>query len=400
MLNILYAMHRIPYPPDKGDKIRSWHILKHLTARHRVHLLAFVDDPDDFAHAGKLKELCASLCLRPLTQRQKLTRAVMALLKGRAITEEFYRDASARAFADGCTKAGIDVVLGYSGGVLHYLEQAKSARRLFDLGDVDSQKWHALAAQRSGPLAWLYRREARKIAALEQRALNVSDATIFVSDAEAALFKTLSPAARHNRIHAVSNGVDAGYFSPAKPAKPASLVRVVFVGAMDYQPNIDAVIFFANLVMPLLRQHNAVHFQIVGSKPAPAVKALARHPDIEVTGRVPDVRPYLAKADLVAAPLLLARGIQNKVLEAMAMAKPVVATEAAATGLDATHGQHLLIANKPEEFVSQINRLVEDPELGAAIGAAARDHVLAQFSWDARLAALDALLAGNASISP
>jgi sugar transferase (PEP-CTERM/EpsH1 system associated) len=245
-------------------------------------------------------------------------------------------------------------------------------------------------------LSAAYSREASALFSLERKVAASFDATLFVSDAEADLFRRLAPESA-NRVHGVANGVDIDYFDPrgdhADPF-PAGIQPIVFTGAMDYWPNVDAVSWFAHDVMPRLIQFDRLRFYIVGSNPSPVVQALAADPRIVVTGRVEDVRPYLAHAALAVAPLRVARGIQNKVLEAMAMARPIVASPAALEGLGAAAARALVEAQSPEDFAAAVQRLLtgdEGPALGAAAAACARES----YGWPRSLARLDDLLGGR-----
>ncbi|PKO55683.1 MAG: sugar transferase, partial [Betaproteobacteria bacterium HGW-Betaproteobacteria-21] len=276
-----------------------------------------------------------------------------------------------------------------------YLDVPGLNCRIVDFCDLDSAKWTQYAADRRWPMSWLYRREGRKLLAFERAAAARSDASLFVTEAEAQLFRHAAPEVASS-VRVMQNGVDAEYFSPDQAfgsPYPAGGPVLLFTGAMDYWPNIDAVCWFAADMLPKVREQIPdVRFWIVGMNPAPAVLALASQ-GVVVTGTVPDVRPYLAHADVVVAPLRIARGIQNKVLEAMAMACPVVVAAAPATGLDAQSGHDCEIAHSPDEFVSRIFGLLNDISLRCGMGQAARQCVLARYSWAAHLAKLESLLA-------
>jgi sugar transferase (PEP-CTERM/EpsH1 system associated) len=271
-----------------------------------------------------------------------------------------------------------------------YAENHRGARRVIDFCDIDSEKWRQYAEQKSFPMSWLYRYEARQLLRYERQVARDYDASLFVSAPEAELFRSLAPESSP-KIGYFSNGVDTEYFSPDQPhANPyaAGERALVFTGAMDYWPNIDAVKWFAAEVFPLVRQRFAdARFYIVGSRPAPAVQALAQQPGVVVTGTVPDVRPYISHAAVAVAPLRIARGVQNKVLEAMAMAIPVVVSPQALEGIDAVPGSELVLAEDAAAFVEACAALLEG-QAGAieAIGRAARDKVQRQYSWSSNLA--------------
>jgi sugar transferase (PEP-CTERM/EpsH1 system associated) len=394
MADLLFLVHRIPYPPNKGDKIRAWHLLAHLARDHRVHLGAFVDDADDWRHADTLRELCASVHLAGIDPRLGKLRALTGLLTGEPLTLPFYRDAGMRRWVDARYADGLDGVLVYSSAMARFVMEHRGTRRIMDFVDIDSDKWRQYAPTKSWPLSWLYRREARELLAWERRVAAEFDAGLFVSAAEAADFRVLAPESA-SKIDYFHNGVDAGFFSPdhdfANPFAPGKRA-IVFTGAMDYWPNVDAVTWFAREVMPELRATRMAGapdwlFAIVGGKPTPEVQALAAA-DILVTGRVDDVRPYLTHATVVVAPLRIARGIQNKVLEGMAMARPVVTTPQALEGIRALPGREVLVADD----AGTMRQAIEAAAGRADLGPAARARVLADFDWTRNLGRVDALL--------
>ena len=430
MGDILFLAHRIPYPPDKGDKIRSWHMLQHLAARARVHLGAFVDDPADFAHRAFLESVCASVQLLPIGGPARVPRAANGLLTGQPLSVALFADAAMRRWVDTTVAAHpVTGLFAFSGQMAPYiLPHTRGRRSVMDFVDLDSEKWGQYAAETHGPRAWLYAREARRLLAFEAAVAAQVDATLFVSEDEAALFRARAGVAGA-RVHALSNGVDLAYFDPGVapfPLRPSGTsprgggeepflpsgagggeadggggATFVLVGAMDYRPNIDAARWFADAVWPLIRADlPAARFTIVGSKPAPEVRALADRPGIEVTGRVPDVRPYLAAATAVVAPLRIARGIQNKVLEAMAMARPVIATPQAREGIDAQPGRDLLIAADAPAFAVACLALARDPARAAALGTAARARAVARYAWEPNLRLLDTLLLKGTGAQP
>jgi sugar transferase (PEP-CTERM/EpsH1 system associated) len=390
--DLLLLIHRIPYPPNKGDKIRSYHLLKHLAKHYRVHLATFVDDPDDWQYVPHVEALCASshfARMNPLTARVK---SLQALLKNRSLSLEYYRDAGLDAWVKRTVAAhGIERVLVFSSAMAQYADPYREARRVVDFCDVDSDKWRQYADKKAFPMSLLYRYEANQLLRYERQVARDYDASLFVSAPEAELFRTLAPESSAKIGH-FSNGVDTDYFSPhephASPYAPGERA-LVFTGAMDYWPNVDAVQWFCDEVFPALRtRFPELHFYIVGSRPAPAVQALAQRPGVKVTGTVPDVRPYIAHAAVAVAPLRIARGIQNKVLEAMAMATPVVVSPQALEGIDAVPGSELVLAEDAAAFADAVATLLAGQESAAAIGQAARAKVQRQYSWSSNLACI------------
>lgn len=394
MADILYLPHRMPYPPDKGDKVRSYHLLRHLARRHRVHLGTFVDDPADAQHLPALRALCADVCAVPLQPRRARLASLRGIATGEALTLPYYRSAALARWVRAKVR-DVDAALVFSSCMAQYSAALPRERVVLDLVDVDSAKWAAYAPRHRWPLSWLYRREARRLLAWERRAAAAARHTFLATEAEAELFRGLAPEVA-SRIGAMNNGVDADFFAPADDrASPFATgeTALVFTGAMDYWPNVDAVSWFAAEVLPALRQrHPSLRLHIVGRSPAPAVQALAGEA-VAVTGTVPDVRPYLQHAAIVVAPLRLARGIQNKVLEAMAMARPVVAAEACVGALTAESGRDVIAADGAEGYVRAVDGLLRDPQRAAVIGAAGRMCVLADYDWPAHLRRLDAELA-------
>jgi sugar transferase (PEP-CTERM/EpsH1 system associated) len=391
--DLLLLIHRIPYPPNKGDKIRSYHLLKHLAAHYRVHLATFVDDPDDWQYVPHVEALCASshfARMNPLAARAK---SLVALLKNRSLSLEYYRDAGmARWVRDTVARHKIERVLVFSSAMAQYADACPQARRVVDFCDVDSDKWRQYADKKSFPMSWLYRYEANQLLRYERQVARDYDASLFVSAPEADLFRQLAPESTAKIGH-FNNGVDTDYFSPELAhASPyaAGERALVFTGAMDYWPNVDAVEWFARDVFPELRARFAdLRFYIVGARPSPAVQALAEQAGVVVTGTVPDVRPYIAHAAVAVAPLRIARGIQNKVLEAMAMARAVVVSPQALEGIEAEPGSELVLAEDAAAFVEAVTTLLagQDSALDA-IGKAARARVQRRYSWSSNLACI------------
>jgi len=270
-------------------------------------------------------------------------------------------------------------------------------RAVVDFVDVDSAKWNQYAQSRQWPLSAIFKREGARLLAFDRAVANAAAASVFVTSAEAQLFRTLAPECA-TRVHYAQNGVDTEYFSPLhKLPNPFRVDEdtIVFTGAMDYWPNIDAVNWFAQEAFPeIVARHPRARFYIVGSQPAPVVQALARDARVVVTGRVPDVRPYLRHARVVVAPLRVARGIQNKVLEAMAMARPVVVSAAAARALSGVPGIDFEVAEDVPDLVRHTLALM-DIQRGAALGKAARERVLADYDWTTNLTPFDTLLRGH-----
>ena len=379
-MNILFLAHRVPFPPDRGDKIRSYHVLRHLAARARVHLVAFADDPRDLTPPPEFRALLGE-CVVVERSKPRWRAGVEALASGRALSLTAFDDARVRAAVVRIVREqAIDRVYAFSGQMAQYLPDDIPA--VMDFVDADSAKFRAFADDAFGLARWMYLREARLLGAYERAVTARVKASLFVSVEEAALV----PGGR-----ALENGIDTAFFDPAARFVPVTGQgrMIVFTGQMDYKPNADAVIGFARDVLPQIRAtHPDVRFAIVGRAPVREVRALASEAVI-VTGEVPDVRGWLAAADVVVAPLTLARGIQNKVLEAMAMARPVVASAAAAQGID--HAGTIRVADGAATSAT-VAALLTDRTSAAALGAAAQARVRDRYGWEACLAPLDAML--------
>ncbi|HVF93733.1 MAG TPA: TIGR03087 family PEP-CTERM/XrtA system glycosyltransferase [Sphingomonas sp.] len=386
MSELLFLAHRVPFPPDRGDKIRGFHILRHLAARHRVHLVAFADEIADRHPPAAFSDPLASCTIIPRTKANAIA-GIQALASRRPISlAAFDHPAMHEAIARTLAEHPIAAVHCYSGQMAQYLPRRLPA--VMDFADVDSAKFEQLATGSRQPIAWLLRREARLLAAFERGVARAVTASLFVTDAEAALFRERGG---EGRVLAVENGIDAVFFGPGAAFAPvdAAPPLIVFTGQMDYRPNVDAVTAFVRDTLPRVQAtHPDARFAIVGRAPTAAVRALAGR-SVVVTGAVDDIRGWLAAATVCVAPLAVARGIQNKVLEAMAMARPVVASEAAAEGID--HGGTILVAADADAQAGAIAALLDDPAAAARQGQAARARVLARYDWAARLAALDSL---------
>lgn len=390
---ILFLAHRIPYPPNKGDKIRSWRILSHLARRYAVHLGCFVDDPDDMKHADFLRAMTASAIFVPLNRRRARLASLAALASGRPLSFAWFDDPRMRRYVDETRRSNLAGEFAFSSSMAPYIaKRTGTSPRIVDLCDADSEKWREYAASARGPMKTIYSLEAARLAAAETRIINWADAALAVSRAEAALFE--GRGGLKNPLVCVGNGVDADFFSPAAANEtPCAAFDIVFVGVMDYRANIDAAIWFTRDVWPIVRQSApAATFAIVGARPSKAVRALGGANGVTVTGWVDDVRPFLKSAKAIVAPLRVARGVQNKALEAMAMARPLVATSSVAAALEARAGEELLIADRPQDFARAVLDLLSAPAKGDAIGAAARARVVRDFGWPARLAELDKAL--------
>ena len=401
--DILFLAHRIPYPPDRGEKIRSWHVLKHLAGLARVHLACFADDETDADHLPALKrELGSALGEAYVEVRTtgKLAAAARAFPAGQPVSVALFDSLRLRAFVrDVLERQPVAAIYAFSGQMAQFVPQPCRARFLMDFVDMDSAKFADYAGEGHGAMRWVHRREAERLFAFERSTAARADASIFVSEAEAALFRAKAALPQAD-IRAIGNGIDLDFYDPAagfEPLERGEGPLILFTGQMDYRPNVDAVSFYATQVLPRIRERRPeARFAIVGRQPVRAVTALAGQAGVTVTGAVPDVRSWLAAADAVVAPLAIGRGIQNKVLEAMAMARPVVASPTAFNGIEAEPGRDLLVADGAEAQAHHVLDLLADPARAAGIGKSARRRMETHYRWEARLAPLTRLLQASA----
>jgi sugar transferase (PEP-CTERM/EpsH1 system associated) len=392
---ILFLAHRVPYPPDRGDRIRSHHLLKALAKLAPVHVGCFAEG--DRAGEAALAEVATSQCIAARGKPLAFA-GIEAVLAGKPVSLTAFHSRRLEAWVrDTIAARNITAIVVFSGQMGQYVPADFNGRVVIDLCDVDSAKFASYAE--AGERVWLNSREAGLLAAEEERLGQRADATLLISEAEAALYRSRLTAPGHVNIQVIGNGIDAAFFDPANVTPHPVIAgqqgpHFVFTGQMDYRPNEQAALWVIEALLPVLRARwPKAMFHVVGRNPTGKLMAHHGTPGVQVWGEVPDVRPFIAAADMVLAPLLIARGVQNKVLEAMAMAKPVVVTPEAATGIAATDGTEWLVSPAgPSAMCARIAPLLADPELRDRMGAAARQFVLTHHGWDAMLAPLAALV--------
>jgi len=394
---VLMLTHRLPYPPDRGDRIRSWHLIKTLSQHVDLAVACVSEEAVWLQHHQLLSTMARRVAIYPISSTYTKIRAVQALATGKAVTPAcHFRDGLAQQIMQWQETEPFDAVLTFCSGMIdyakivlgdksgrepHHADPAKRALHVLDLVDVDSAKWRSYAKSTHPPMSWVYAAEARRLRRIEAAEFDYVDAITVISENERTCYREHVGA--FENVHVVRNGVDLEYFEPLPDTNDH---RIVFVGVLDYWPNAQAITWFVNHVMPLLRQRvSDVTFQIVGRNPTPPIEQLDEKPGVEVIGSVPDVREYLGDASVVVAPLQIARGTQNKVLEGMACGRAVVCSSGAAKGVDAVDGEHLLVADEPQQWVDHIASVIEDGELRKRIAAAARQRVESHYNWDAAL---------------
>jgi sugar transferase (PEP-CTERM/EpsH1 system associated) len=386
---ILFLTHRVPYPPDKGDRIRTFHMLRFLARRANVYLGCLADEQPQESTLVALRPLCSDLTIATLGRLRWLG-ALASFAGGGTISEgAFQSSALTSSLGTWASEVSFDACLVSSSAMFPYLRLPglRHLPAVVDFMDVDSQKWLDFAAATTGPKRWLYRMEGQRMRRLEQRICGQARAVLLVSQAEANLFARICP---WEGVRVVPNGVDLDYFRA--PALASDDGSCVFIGALDYLPNVDACCWFTREVWPALRRvRPEATLRLVGRQPVPAVRRLAEVPGVEVVGQVPDVRPYLNKAAVAVAPLRLARGVQNKVLEAMAASKPVVSSPEALVGLTGLDVP-VLTATEPLEWVNVLSRLLSNQGLRTQLGEAGRRYTEEHRDWDRSLRPLEDLL--------
>ena len=403
-MKILFLAHRVPFPPDRGDRIRAFHALRYLAERAEVDLACTADEPTGGEQLSQLQAICRRVAIAPLG-RMRMPSIARSLLTGRSASEGAFSSNSLRRTLQKWNRdETYDAVFVHCSSMTPYLDQIDISRDrvVVDLVDVDSRKWSEYAAESRGPRRMLYALEARRVHDLERRAAARSARLLLTTSLEARLAAEACPGAT---VSVLANGVDLDYFgavpdSALSRTAPNDAPTFVFTGVLDYLPNVRGICDFAAAIWPeVRREFPAARFRIVGRKPVAAVRDLANRPGIELHADVPDVRPHLAQATVVVAPLRIARGVQNKVLEGMAARRAVVATPQAAAGIDAVAGEHLLVADSPAEWTAALSLLSRSVSTRSTIAAAGRRFVERNHVWHDQLRRLDAWL-GISATSP
>ena len=393
-MRIFYICRRVPFPPDRGDKIAAFNAIRHLSARHEVHVFCLGDGVQDLANISGVQAYAKSVSAAPVDEFTIKLRALAALVTGQplsvaALNESKLHDAIQKKF----TELRPDLIIVYSCNMAQFAEHFPNVPRIMHFGDLDSLKWPQYAERSSIPLNWIYAIEARRLLGYERHIAQIFSHALVHTEIEKHDFERLIPGIP---VAVVGNGVDLDYFRSAGEAKkPASMV---FTGVMDYRPNIDAVVWFCDEILPIVQANIPVaNFTICGSRPAPAVRRLAKRRGVRVTGWVADARPYLDRAEIFVAPLRMARGVQNKLLEALAMGLPCVASTAAWSGTAVADGQGILATDEPREFARHVIDLLGDSDGRAEMARRARAAAVANYRWEVQLACLDQVIAAAVS---
>lgn len=381
-MKVLFLCQRVPWPPDRGDRITTWHLLRHLLDRgDSVRLGCFAEEERDGAAVSHLQGLGVEVCAPRLDRRLAKLLSVRGLLTGKALTLPFFHNRTlARAIAGWWAKAPPELVHVYSSSMAQYVLDRRGARRVMQFAELDSDKWRQFAAAARNPLArWVYGREARTLLRFETEVARAFDLSLVVSETERELFERSIPGVRPAVL---PNGVDVDHFR-SQGDQRREPHTAIFTGVMDYEPNIDGIQWFARECWPAIRAcHEDAKLLVVGSSPTDAVQALAGN-GIEVTGRVPETPPFFDRAAVAIAPLRLARGVQNKVLEAMSMGLPVVCSPQAAQGITPPPEGTLTTAADAAATIAAVSALFAEPGRARVAGAQAASWVRQHYRWEA-----------------
>ncbi len=391
-MNILYLAHRIPFPPDKGDKLRAFRQLEHLTRHHRVWCACFVDRAGDEQYVEQLREYCQEVHAVRLSRIRMKARGLLGLATGRTVTETAYDNRVMRSTLHRWAQdIRFDAVVAFSSSMAPHALRVPAGRHILDLCDLDSRKWLDYAAASSGPGKWLYQIEGRRLAEREKAWIEAFDAAILITQAEANLLETSS---LQSKVRIVGNGVVVPDLNDAL-ASATGPPAVGFVGVMDYRPNVDAVLWFVEQCWAEIRQAcpTAV-FRVIGQSPTPKIRRLANVPGVQVVGKVENILEHVARLNVSVAPMQIGRGLQNKVLEAMAAARPVVLTSPAAEGIAGRDGTDYVIADTTADTVSHVVRLLTNSADAARIGHNARRFVIENHCWIRELDKFEAIVKG------
>lgn len=387
-MRILFLSQRVPYPPNRGDKITTWRLIERMSRAHEVVSVAFAHDAKDLAAARELDAKGIPCHAFPYDQRKAKLRSLPLLATRTPLTLGVYGSRALQAKVDELIR-GCDMAYAYSSSMGAFLEKHSSKPRVMHFGELDSDKWRQYAERARFPMSWVYAREQRTLLEFEARIAKSFTQNVFCTPLEEKIFHEQIPRAPSLVLR---NGVDLDFFRPASsPPEPA---HIAFTGVMNYFPNVDGCVWFAREILPIVRRSvPAARFTIVGAHPTREVSALAGIPGVTVTGFVDDTRTHLHKAQLSVAPLRIARGIQNKVLEALALGLPVVGTTCATQGVDGVPERDYRVRDDAEGFARAVVELLQDPGAAAELGRRGRRFVEQQYDWEVVFEPLDRLLA-------
>lgn len=394
-MRILFLCHRLPYPPTRGGKIRPFNMIRHLARNHEVTVATLARTAGELAEGRELGRLCQELHVERISAAAGWGRfGLYGLTSYPATFGYFYSPGLARTVKQLLARRGFGAILVHCSSMGSYVADFRGCRKIMDFGDADSEKWFEYSRAAPFPASLAFRLEGRKVRRFERWLGSRFDACSVNVPRE----RDVLSAYVSTPIHTIPNGVDLDYFTPRRPpGEPYAPHRLIFTGNMSYKPNVDAVQHLVAHILPLVRRTlPEVELCIVGMDPTPAVRRLADGSRVVVTGRVDDVRPYFDTAAVAVTPLRIARGLQNKVLEAMAMRVPVVASPAAFQGISAVADRDLLVASEPEAFSRAVLSLLQSPPTRERYAAAGRACVERNHNWEQSLQRLEQLVVGDA----
>ena len=387
MNHLLFLSHCVPAPPDKGEKIRAYHEIQQLASRYRIHLTCFARNESEVRAVAELSRVCASVYAERISPRWSLAKAGGRFALGDSLNAAFYHSPKMRQYVTSLAgRVPLDAALAFSVVMAPYAPPGIPL--LLDMIDVDSEKWFQYAQSRR-PGA-LFRLEGRRLRRFEKRWAESARRVALTTRNEEELVKAFAPTAS---TFSIENGVDSAFFDGRAHNSPAELTGrrfIAFVGTMDYHPNIEAASWFARSVFPRLRLRDAaLEFFIVGRNPPAEIVRLESLPGVHATGGVPDTRPYLASARAIVVPLRVARGIQNKVLEALAMGRWVFTTPEVGKTFGSGLPVGLVCCASEQEFVEHVSAACSlEPQCDSSI----RADACARFSWSRMASVLGAQL--------
>ncbi len=389
-MRILYVCHRFPYPPKRGGTIRPFNMVRHLSQSHEVVVCSLTRSAQQTRDAQGIAPHCAEFHIGQVDDRFQTLRMIATLPTPLTASASFFHSVKLdRTIRRLLAEQKFDLIFVHCSSVAHYVQHVTGIPKILDFGDMDSQKWLEYAQHRPFPLSMGYWWEGKRMLALEKRLARRFDYCTAITRHE---HQTLLDFGIDTPSDWFPNGVDNSFFAPVEHVEHDP-DTIVFIGRMDYFPNQQAMFAFCADVLPLLKARRpSIKLRIVGADPSPAVRQLGDIPGVTVTGSVPDVRPYVTRAALTVAPLRIARGTQNKILEAMAMGIPVVCSSIAAGGVDAIPGQHLVTADTPTETCEAILRVLDNPAERARLAQAGRARVLSNHAWPNSMKRLDAII--------
>ena len=390
-MRIFFVCLRVPFPPDRGDKIATFNLVRHLSLTHEVHVFCLSDGAADDANVAALGDYARSVTAVPRSPTGEKFRGVKALLTGAPLSVAFVNEKQLHlAVKSKAARLPPDLIIAYSSNVAQFVTEFSSTPRIMYFSDLDSQKWLQYGERLAFPINWIYRRESKLLLEDERRTAKAFSRSVVCTQAEKRDFERLIPGAP---VDVLPNGVDLERFRSRHIPKQSG--TMIFTGVMNYFPNVDGVQWFSECVLPLIREQVPhATFMICGTSPTAAVRRLAKRPGVIVTGAVPDVRPYLDAAEICVVPLRIARGIQNKLLEGLAMGLPCISSRCSWGGTVIAEGDGILVADDPTEFAGHAIRLLQDAQYREVMGQKARAAVEEKYTWDDQLQQLDLIIQG------